>query len=90
VPYLELDRRALLLDGACPAQAGELNYLVTQVCQRFLTSDGHKRPTYADYNAAIGALECAKLELYRRLIVPYEENRRRENGDAYGGGAPHD
>ena len=30
---------------------------------------------YQNVNAIIGALECAKLELYRRLIAPYEDTK---------------
>ena len=29
------------------------------------------------------ALECAKLELYRRLAAPYEDEKRKETGDVY-------
>jgi len=32
---------------------------------------------------AIGALECAKLELYRRVAAPYEDTKIAENGDVY-------
>lgn len=39
--------------------------------------------SYADINEAIGALECAKLELYRRIAVPYENRKLAENGDVY-------
>jgi hypothetical protein len=31
----------------------------------------------------VGALECAKLELYRRLAAPYEDQKIKLNGDAY-------
>lgn len=31
----------------------------------------------------VGALECAKLELYRRIAIPYEEQKIQENGDVY-------
>jgi hypothetical protein len=31
----------------------------------------------------IGALECAKLELYRRLASPYEDLKIADNGDIY-------
>jgi len=43
---------------------------------------GHK-PNYAKINEAIGILECAKLEFYRRVAVPYEEVKRELNGDVY-------
>ena len=31
----------------------------------------------------IGALECAKLELYRRIAAPYEDTKIQENGEVY-------
>jgi len=31
----------------------------------------------------MGALEGAKLEFYRRVVVPYEEKKMKENGDVY-------
>ena len=36
---------------------------------------------YADINSAIGVLECAKLELYRRQAAPYEDKKIEENGE---------
>tara|TARA_Y100000296_G_C5178378_1_gene261563 strand:+ start:2143 stop:2556 length:414 start_codon:yes stop_codon:yes gene_type:complete len=43
-----------------------------------LTKDG------IDLKARIlGAVECAKLELYRRAVVPYEKKKIKENGDVY-------
>jgi broad-specificity NMP kinase len=38
-------------------------------------------PKYHKYNAAVGVLECAKLELYRRLVSGYEDTKIIENGD---------
>jgi hypothetical protein len=31
----------------------------------------------------VGALEACKLEFYRRVVTPYEENKMKENGDVY-------
>jgi hypothetical protein len=35
---------------------------------------------YANINEVIGALECCKLELYRAIAAPYEEEKIEENG----------
>ena len=51
---------------------------------RYLVDKGGIR--YAHLNEAIGALESAKLELYRRLAAPYEDEKIRESGDVYGAG----
>jgi hypothetical protein len=39
--------------------------------------------SYKNINQAIGALECAKLELYRRVAAPYEDKKALINGDVY-------
>lgn len=61
---------------------GQLNYVLTRIMVAWVDSAGYS-PSYADYNAAIGALECAKLELYARRIRPYEDGKRKKNGDVY-------
>jgi hypothetical protein len=80
MPYLSEGVRASLNDGRVPSEAGELNYLVTKLCDSFLIKTGL---SYKNINQAIGALECAKLELYRRVASPYEDKKSRENGDVY-------
>jgi hypothetical protein len=57
---------------------GELNYLLTLLTHRFLNQ---KPESYQGYNDAIGALEGAKLELYRRHVASYENDKIKENGD---------
>ena len=59
---------------------GELNYAITLLINDFL----HSRAlpvSYDTFNSAIGVLECAKLELARRQLGPYEEKKRLQNGD---------
>ena len=62
-----------------PQDAGQLNYAITVECLSFLGG----APTYSDYNEVIGALECCKLEFYRRAVAPYEDKKIIENGDVY-------
>lgn len=59
---------------------GEVNYTITQIVDRFLSAHGLN---YKNVNAMVGALECAKLELYRRIAAPYEDEKIVQNGDAY-------
>jgi hypothetical protein len=80
MPYLDKGIRASLAEGRTPGEAGELNYLVTCLCDAFLMRTGL---SYKNINQAIGALECAKLELYRRVAAPYEDKKSRENGEVY-------
>ena len=66
--------------GVTPDTSGELNYIIARYCQEYAKSHGSN---YDAYNEVIGALECAKLEFYRRLVAVYEEKKMAENGDVY-------
>ncbi len=57
---------------------GMVNYIITRIINGGLLGEGI---TYARLNRAIGVLECAKLELYRRRAAPYEDTKIKENGD---------
>jgi len=57
--------------------AGNLNYVITVVLKRLIATN--KR--YKTMNDLIGALECCKMELYRRVIGPYEDTAIERNGD---------
>ena len=63
-----------------PEDAGELNYVITKVCDEFLVRKGRR---YNHINTVIGVLECAKQEFYRRIAAPYEDEKIAENGDVY-------
>lgn len=58
--------------------AGTLNYLFTKIAHIYINIKGEN---YQNYNDIIGALECAKLELYRRKISVYEDVKIKSNGD---------
>ena len=60
---------------------GDLNYTITCLCLAYIEQNGKK---YSTINSAVGALECAKLEMYRRLAAPYEDLKAKENGDLIG------
>ena len=61
-----------------PNNAGELNYLITKICHEYVRKNSE---CYQTYNDIIGALEGAKLELYRRQVSNYEDVKISENGD---------
>lgn len=80
MPYIPQDRRDNLLNGEIrPVNPGDLNFLITMIIQDYLAPSAR----YTDFNDVIGVLECAKLELYRRLVAPYEDTKIEENGDVY-------
>lgn len=81
MPYIDQTRRDALADPVIvPETVGELNYLVTRLVDSFIVRKG---VSYTNINNAMGALECAKLELYRRLAAPYEDEKSRVNGEVY-------
>ena len=79
MPYIPKKDQADVLEGGAQ-KAGELNYLITHHCLMYLDQMG---ASYQTYNDIIGALEAAKLELYRRKIAGYEDIKRVRNGDVY-------
>ena len=80
MPYIKQQRREALLAGAKPQDAGELNFTISVLVDDYLQEKGLR---YAQLNEVIGALDCAKLELYRRVAAPYEDEKIKENGDVY-------
>lgn len=83
MPYIHPDTRVDLFtvdDGPCPKHAGELNYILTEILVEYINRKGLR---YSTLNEVIGVLECCKLELYRRIISPYEDRKITENGDCY-------
>lgn len=87
MPYVSAEARSRLASGEPPDGPGELNYAVTLLVDAYLTRAAERdgRTRYAHLNEVIGVLECAKLELYRRVAAPYEDNKIDENGDVYSG-----
>lgn len=59
---------------------GELNYLITCLISHYINNKKGKI-RYQYLNDVIGALEGAKMELYRRLVSLYEDIKIKENGD---------
>jgi hypothetical protein len=80
MPYITQVRRSELdMNVPFAATSGELNYLFTKV----LFTQIKGRVSYSRINDILGALEGAKLEFYRRVAVPYEQEKEAENGDVY-------
>ena len=80
MPYIKDENKKYLnIDDKIIDTPGSLNYLITQAIMHFLPANYN----YSDLNAVIGVLECAKQEFYRRVVVPYEEKKKEENGDVY-------
>lgn len=85
MPYIDKDDREffnskLTFNTTALHTPGDLNYCITKLVDHYISVHGKN---YANINAAIGALECAKLELYRRIAAPYEDTKIEQNGDVY-------
>lgn len=62
---------------------GELSYIITAITHIWLKKRHpmERGPVpYSSLSLAIGALESTKLELYRKVIGPYEDRKLQENG----------
>ena len=85
MPYIEKKRRKELSSPSnftmgVAHDVGELNYKITCLVDDFIS---RKELKYSEINSVIGVLECAKMELYRRIAAPYEDKKCVENGDVY-------
>jgi len=58
------------------ADIGHLNYCITKLITKAI-----EPKSYADMNEVIGVLESVKQEYYRRVVVPYENKKKKQNGD---------
>lgn len=90
MPYISQDQRDAVdtqinnlvklsrLELTCPVnkRLGLVNYIVSRLTMGILQPSN-----YGEMASAIGTLECAKLEMYRRLIGPYEDKAIKKNGD---------
>lgn len=81
MPYVKPERRPALdnvvkaLEVARVIANGDLNYVLYAYCVR------HVRPGYNDYKNFCGELRQCATEIERRILAPYEDTKRAENGD---------
>lgn len=81
MPYIKTSKRYELDNELVSVKSsGELNYKITMLVKNYIDNKGQ---CYDTLNEVIGVLECAKLELYRRKIANYENEKIKENGDVY-------
>lgn len=87
MPYLkETDRNSVDVNIAMlgidfiPQNGAELNFVVSTLVNNYLQKNGLN---YANVQEMIGALDCAKMEIYRRIAGPYEDQKIEENGDVF-------
>ena len=78
MPYIKQDKRYSAKQN--PSNEGELNFVISSTIDAYIQEKGM---CYATLNEVIGVLECAKLELYRRVAAPYEDRKAVLNGEVY-------
>ena len=78
-PQKERDKYKAYESCPRPQTPGDLNYVITMIIQKSLGQS----PNYEAYNSVVGVLECCKMELYRRKVIPYENEKIKINGDVY-------
>jgi hypothetical protein len=84
MPYIPEECRKTLDPGCIEYVAetpGELNFQFTALSIQYIQQNGGL--SYNTLNEVVGALECAKLELYRRIGAAYEDVKAVQNGDVY-------
>ena len=84
MPYiLEIRRKKLkpLIDKITWTEdlnVGDLTYIFYQIALNYVKQKG---VSYSVLSQVITALECAKMEFYRRKVSPYEDMKIQRNGD---------
>lgn len=96
MPYIKNEKRnevdnqlSNLIDSVAESSSGDilalpgiLNYCITSLIKEtYRIVSGKVKLSYSDHNSAVGMLECAKQEFYRRNTAPYEDEKILENGD---------
>ena len=60
---------------------GDLTYAMTQLITRYISAH---TLSYSSIASVVGALESTKLEFHRRIVAPYEDNKKDISGDVSG------
>jgi hypothetical protein len=64
----------------CIGSKGDLNYAICELVGRLIMRDG-ERISYRSISEWIDAVHGAERELTRRILDPYEDKKKQENGD---------
>lgn len=86
MPYIKAEDRPAIDEGLLLAlgaidDPGKLNYAISTLV--WLYTQSQEKINYTLLNEVMGAMESAKIGFYRRVVVPYEEKKIKENGDVY-------
>ena len=84
MPYIDESTRAYMQKPTLElAQAictkADLCYAVAVLMRAY--TEQFDKPNWSAMSDAVAAVECAKLDFYAMVVQPYEEKKRKENGD---------
>lgn len=90
MPYIPQDDRMRydadinsIIENLCSREEdevkGHLNYIIFSIIKGYLDEKGMKYSRAQDLIG--GVLTCCQMELYLRLLSPYEKQARERNGD---------
>lgn len=87
MPYIDPEARPAIDAAVADMQvdnldAGELNYLISVICDRWATRNETFRYEESILDV-VGTLECVKLEFYRKCAAAYEDGKERANGTVH-------
>ena len=77
MPYIPQRYRT---SNTYPVTPGELNYSITKLLIEYTQREGR---SYTTFSSLFGVLHDVSAEFYRRVVVPYEDEKCAANGDVY-------
>jgi len=84
MPYISKESRNSIefvgLDKIRSLSPGEMNYILTKYLLKYIKGKGL---SYKTLNEVIGILECCKLEIYRKVVAKYEDEKEKVNGTIF-------
>ncbi len=88
MPYVALEAREEINTALKPlltliakgAPCGWINYAICRMSREYVLRHGQ---SYDNISAIVGCVSDASNEVRRRMLVPYEEAKRRLNGDVF-------
>jgi hypothetical protein len=80
MPYIKPELRSRFRPclEEIPTNAGELNYAISMILKDYVSN---QKRGYQVLNDVMGALTGAQLEFYRTVVVPFEEEKIKSNGE---------
>ena len=80
MPYIKAERRDNIEEVMEYPESEDINFVMTTLLIDYVNKKGM---TYSTINEVLGVLECVKMEFFRRIAIPVENQQLNENGDVY-------